>query len=150
MVNPPDVPTPDLDKRSKILDKSHLIGEFIDWLQEVKKWHLAADVSESTFWEGQYSIVETARPAHRGGGTFFRIKDAESVFSDYTDGRFDTREDAQAWIDGEKLRRQRVAEENPVLRVQYFNPEALLAEFFDIDLDKVEQERRAILEAIRS
>lgn len=32
----------------------------------------------------------------------------------------------------------------------YYNTAELLAEFFDIDLDKVEQEKRAILEEIRS
>lgn len=145
-----DVPTPELDKRSKILDQSHAVGEFLDWLREVKGWHLAADQAESTFWAGQYKIVEVTRSERRGGGSFFRIEDVESVFTTYTDGWFDTRKEAQTWINGEEVRRQQVAEDNPVLRVQRFQPEELLAEYFGIDLDKIESERRAILEAIRS
>lgn len=139
---------PECDKLRDVAPDSQKLGEFLEWLAEAKGWRLAADVPESTFWRGQYQIEEVT--SRRRRGTFFRIKDAEAVFSTYTDGWFDTREEAEAWIDAEEVRRQRVAERNPILRVQPYNMQTLLAEYFDIDLEKVEWERRAVLKAIRS
>lgn len=40
--------------------------------------------------------------------------------------------------------------DNEYLEPVYFHPEQLLADFFNIDLNKIESERRAILDELRS
>lgn len=86
--------TPECDKLSRIKDKSQVIGEFLEWVQDVKKLSLGEWI------EGHDDVGEP-----NGKEEFM-----------------------------------------PAVR----NTQDLLAEFFDIDMAKVEQEKRAILEEIRS
>ncbi len=80
-----DLATPELDKRSGVLDDSHKIGEFLDWLEQEKGITLA-----------QWDDHDRLMPARTGGF------------------------------------------------------ERLLADYFGIDLDKVEAEKMAILEQLRA
>lgn len=77
-------PTPELDKMLAVKDQSQTIGEFLDWLTEVKGY----------------------------------------VLAEY--------------------------DENDRLYPKYSSIETLLAEFFGIDLKKIEEERRAILKSLDS
>lgn len=90
------VPTPELDKRQKVLDSgaAMVLTEFYDWLHQTKGYVLARYVPE----EEQYP----------GDGIY-----------------------------GEQP--------VPVL----VNPEALFADFFGLDLAKIDAEQQALLEAIR-
>lgn len=53
-------------------------------------------------------------------------------------------------LDCEESKYCRRGDETPVLWAQHVNPEATLAAFYDIDLNKIEAERRAVLEYLRS
>jgi nucleoside-specific outer membrane channel protein Tsx len=68
-------------------------------------------------------------------------------------GASETVGDFYNWLDekGYVLARWEVdGNENDYLGFVHINPQQLLAEFFGIDLDKIESERRAILEELRS
>lgn len=62
------------------------------------------------------------------------------------------REDNVYWVDGlyekEQFKRHEIGKEE--LMPIHINIEKLLAEFFEIDLDKVEEERKEILEEIKN
>jgi hypothetical protein len=102
---------PECSKISAVKDKSHAIGEFMDWLGEEKHW----------------TVCETH---HHDDDCFEKV------------ARFEGDEDG----DMQRICGCREGELIPVpIRM-----EELLAEFFEIDLDKVEEERRAILDQQRA
>jgi len=94
-------PTPELDKLSKVREKSQAVGEFLDWLAEEKR----------------------------------------IVFSVHHEHDEECRNSNGSRICGLN---------NYELVPTHFTHERILAEFFGIDLNKVEQERRALLDEIRA
>jgi hypothetical protein len=144
-------PTPELDKMSAVRDRSQTIGDFLDWLSQEKNWHLGAYVIERDFEPGERFTVEKIERA--GSPDVYRVRDHGSMNTySYVGGRWDTREEAEESArlhDEDYIRRTEEHASRPYRR-QSYAMEELLAEFFEIDLKKVEEERRAILEAIRS
>lgn len=102
----PTPPTPECDRMQDVKDKSHAIGEFMDWLREEKGWTVCEE-------------------HHHDDDCLERV----ARFEDDEEG------DVQqicGCLEGQYI---------PVpIRM-----EQLLAEFFEIDLDKVEEERQALL-----
>lgn len=113
-------PTPELDKMLSHRDTSQSIGEFIEWLQTEKK-------------------------------VLFRISTPERI--DFLDEKFEMEckklglgspeERAHRYNNMEKW------EEGGGIIPFHMTIEKMLAEYFNIDLDKCEKEKRAILENLR-
>lgn len=116
--------TRELDRMAAVYDKSQAIGEFLDWLVSEKKFHLCVEHNHNG------NIQE--------GGDCYRKhdhgKDACHVLSGKCKRKY---ERMCGFEDGEYV-------------PQYHSTEKLLAEFFEIDLNKAEQERRAILKSLNS
>lgn len=141
------VDTSELDRMAEVLERSQAIGAFLDWLTDVKRWHLAAWVTELEYEPGErYEVIEAPPWRGRPG---FRVRDRVSLLPLST--RWDTREAAEQDAAERDAAYQREARkpEYRRLRVQGYSIEALLAEYFGIDLDKIETERRALLDALR-
>ncbi len=115
---------PECEKLAKLADLSHKIGEFFDWLGEqdmvLFKWNEESDNGESKF------IDKNGESVHNVHSQFlFDDKPTSDIlnpkYETYPEGYF---------------------------RV-FTSMEKLLAEFFGIDLNKVEKERRLLLEELR-
>ena len=99
-----------LEKLEDVSERSHAIGEFLEWLFGSKNYHIAK----------------------------------------YLTGEEYESEDNVYWVDGlyekEQFKRHEIGKEE--LMPSHIDIEKLLAEFFEIDLVKVEEERREILKEI--
>lgn len=117
---------PELDKLKSVADRSHKVGEFIDWLNDTKHFHLA-------------EIHEHTDECYTCG---LNPKDFQELYKD------------KGWVDADELKNSRFRTPQCGFRKgQYvpanYNLQKLLAEFFEIDLNKVEDERRAVLAWVR-
>ena len=114
---------PEHEKLSEIADKSRAVGEFVDWLREERGITLCEPGQE----------VDTFRTAMR----------TVQAMLDHTHSPQATRIKAVA----------AVADDEPMLRDAYVQVRTpitrLLAEYFEIDERKLEQEKRAMLSQIR-
>jgi len=128
--------TPELDKMSEAKEYSQKIGEFLDWL--VSEKHIVfSRYHQHVAHCFTLGMTKTQfREAYKGKrkGTL-GIMTPKAKAHELVAGRFD---DAKCCMhEGELVPEQ----------VQI---ERTLAEFFEIDLDKVERERRAILDALQN
>lgn len=133
-------PAPECERLAAVAPESNRIGEFLDWLTQERKIQLAV-------WE---PLMECSGPG------WFEATDC-------VDGRLIAR--SERWDrtlnrvvdDGEDIGEctrcdgsGRVERSEPILVPASVGFEKLLAEFYDINLDKVDQERRAILDHLRT
>lgn len=121
---------PEHEKMSKIVDKSQAIGEFLDWLQQEKgavvhHW-VSNDYEEKCPGSSIFHFCVDGKRAHGVGGELI----ATAVSCTRCKGTGKVTEHFEGWMD-------------------VGNTSDLLAEFFGIDLKKIEQEKRAMLDSIR-
>jgi hypothetical protein len=136
-----DLPTPELDKQSQVIKsgKAQTIEDFIDWLREKKKYHLAEYIYES---------VEPCQGTRRDPFDPSNCKDGK-VDRTITLWTGNKRTGRVVWGDtcsvcggtGEVT----VTYDDPPLVPVMITPEQLMADFFGIDRDEIEKERRALL-----
>ena len=106
--------TPELDRMSKVKDKSQIVGEFMDWLRDTK------------------------------GLTFAK-------YHEHGDDCWALHEHDDLCIPKCKAEREMTCGVSEERLLPYtLNMERVLAEFFDINLDRAEKEKRSILEHIRA
>ena len=134
---------PESDKVLEAAPVSQRIGEFLDWLRSrdiiLGKHTVVLDPLT------RYRFVDCS--AHTN---CWRIEDTESLsLSGLRSHHYDDLNKVRTAVVLLEEERQQEAEENPVFVPLHYSTERLLAEFFEIDLDKVEQEKRAMLDAIR-
>lgn len=117
--------TPELNKMHSVKDHSQAIGEFLEWLQCEKGWELAFRHKHSQECLSHGAIVPPR--IHKD-----RIYGSENLNRKYTD---------EKWLTCGCF-------EGQFLPANY-SAEKLLAEHFKIDLNKVEDERRSLLDELR-
>ena len=116
---------PEHEKLRAVSDESQAIGEFLD----VGLGRMGLSLAE-------------IRPAGNNGKQQFRWKGSGrhparyATWDDYIDGKAETNPDYESW--GESY--------VPASR----SIQAILAGYFEIDLDKIEAEKRAMLDALRA
>lgn len=139
-------PMPESDKVLAAAPVSQRIGEFLDWLKDrglVLGKHTAV-------LDPPVRYTPVVCPSCLKGDNCWRLKDECSLsVSGLGRYHYDGQEEAQEAAADLEDERRIEAEENPVFLPLHYSTERLLAEFFEIDLDKVEQERRALLDAMR-
>lgn len=118
---------PEHDKLVAVKEQSQAIGEFIEWLP-----------SQGRFLGAWRTVVDCP-----GGGWFgpWTCRNGRMI-SDKTDEDLGECEVCHG--------RGVVDAENPIPDVAYVDITKLLAEFFEIDLVKIEAEKRAMLDAMRA
>ena len=133
----------ELERMAAVREQSQVIGEFIDWLQHRAGSHV--------------HLMESVSPeVDKRGKAVYRDLDG-NIVEDWHEpnlGMVLKNSDEYDKQEDEKTRRGIHRKLVPDMNGEQFLPcrftiEELLAEFFAIDLDKVEQERRALLEKIR-
>lgn len=146
MTSQPEIPaTPELDRQSEIIHsgRSETVQEFIDWLREEKKYLLAEwrdTTVESCMGVRRYSD----NPSNCEGGRV--IKTVTGIT--YPFGMDVHSYDVCPVCEG--TGEVTVTHRNPFLVQVWVRPEELMADFFGIDLKKIESERRALLDALRA
>lgn len=117
-----------------VADDSHKLGEFLDWLQE-QGIHLAEwqEPTDTCGWEDMRHDYLTGKPRKR-----------------CVNGQLVGPDDEPLGVACESCSGTGQITLSERLITLPWNPTALLARYFNIDLDKVEQERRAMLEALRA
>jgi len=137
---------PESERLRKVSEKSQIIGEFIDWLHNEKDIHFhrihehtdgCYTPHDHTHWSECRRMQPMSGELHHFGmeSTFEHRTEKCVVGSDHLDLVCGYPRDPTSSPHGLEL-------------VNYFPIEKLLAAFFDIDLDKVEQERRAMLKSL--
>lgn len=125
-------PTPELDKMHAVVQKSQAIGEFIDVFLTEKGIELCKYQKSGNNGKPQYRWKEGVKVRKLNKRP---IGDSEPCFEDVFNLDAEHNPEYEKWTEG------------------YFaihtNIQTLLAEFFGIDLKKVEAERMAVLEYIR-
>ena len=139
--------TPECDKMSEVKDKSQVVGEFLEWLQQ-EGVHLCRWRDDMTATERCYGLRRDGR--HASPLALDDSNCEEGVVERKVEGR-----DGLKVMPGETCPRCNGEGhvEFPVTAQyvpEFMSIERVLAKFFEIDLDKVEQERRALLEHLRS
>jgi len=133
------VETPELNRMKAVKDRSQSIGGFLEWLQDERGVILAEyykrEVDEDNhpvYRNADGEIVEDWCPPH----IFMPTEQRKAL---------EERQDKEGihW----PLIKDRSGE---ILHTFSFQIEQLLADYFEIDLVKVENEKRAILEELRS
>lgn len=125
-------PTPELDKMHTVKEKSQAIGEFLEWLNErgihLCKWRDKGDNGQPRFvWKDGVKIAKKDKCP---------VSEREPDHIDEWNNDAKRNPEYESWPGGY------VADHTSI--------EKRLAEYFGIDLNKCEKERRAILEHIRS
>jgi hypothetical protein len=118
---------PEHDKLTAISDQSQAIGEFLEWLPSqgrfIGAWRTVVDCPGGGIWE-KWSCIGGVKVNDRTG--------EEGDECPVCDGR--------GVVDAAE----------PIPEVAYVDINKILAEFFDIDLNKLEAEKRAMLDEIRA
>jgi hypothetical protein len=125
-------PTPELDKMSAVREQSQAIGEFLDWLTGEKGLSLCRQQVSGNNGKPQIRWKAGVRKCKQYRAS---IRSREPDRNDLYNGDAELNPEHEHWPSGFFPANE--------------NIEKLLAEFFEIDLNKVEEERRAILEALR-
>lgn len=130
--------TPECDRMHAVVEDSQKLGEFLDWLAKEGLWlcELQREIEETCSYKetGLYDIkrCEEGRWMHHHGRRKTEVDDlGECPHCHGTGYAIHTLLD-------------------PRFIPQPAGTEDLLARYFNIDLDKVEQERRAILKVLQS
>jgi hypothetical protein len=135
---------PESDKLIKNAPVSQEIGAFVDWLREKKGWVLA-EYKIALDPEVRFEAVEVSPGV-------WQVKDLDPLLGSdtYLRGRYTSLEGAEEAAAYRERRRRARAQESQEPRLFDVNPsmEELLAEYFEIDLTKVETERRALLDEL--
>jgi hypothetical protein len=122
---------------------SQRIGEFLDWLKDrgiVLGKHTA--VFDPPV---RYQFVDCSSHTN-----CWRIEDAESLsLSGLRAHHYNDLNKVRTAVVLLEEERKQEAEDNPVFVPLHYSTEKLLAEFFEIDLNKVEKEKQALLELLR-
>ncbi len=126
----PYPPTPELNKMKAVHEKSQAIGEFLDIFLSERKMELCT----------YQTAGNNGKPKYRwkDGVTKSKLNvsvDREPRFEDVFNQDAENNPEYESWAEGYVPVHARI--------------EKLLAEFFEIDLNKAEDERRAILAYIR-
>lgn len=117
MERPPYPDTPELDRLSKVSNESQVAGEFLEWLLGTKGYNLS-EIKEERINERECTRCR-GKGTVRKGAELCRRCNGEGTVWDYT-----REHEVMVWTGTQEL----------------------LAEFFGIDQNKVEAERRAVLE----
>ncbi len=122
--------TPECDRMVAVAEESHKLGEFLDWLNEqgihLAEWQRETECTWSSLREGLRCVMGMIRFDY-----------------DMDDGAYPVEGVCKA-CDGTGV----VDRLEPILVTRAESYNELLAHYFNIDLDKVEQERRAILKSL--
>lgn len=118
---------PEHEKQSKVKDDAQSVGEFLDFGLTKMGLTLCAFREAGDNGRPEYVWLDHVDPERRK---------AEATFQDYLSGRAEGNENYETWGD----------EYTPAHK----SIEQILAEYFDIDLAKIEAEKRAMLEALRA
>jgi hypothetical protein len=140
---------PEHDKLHKIHEQSQAIGEFLEWLQWEKKWQIIENVG---YWDWAEPINVFRRGERYGpptpkGATGYRwVRRCSGQGVDHN-------------RDHGCIEQPHWCYDNPYdyghYRMLYVDvrprgsTNEWLAEFFEIDLDKIEKEKRAMIESMR-
>jgi hypothetical protein len=138
--------TPELDKQSKIIHsgKSGVIQEFIDWMRDERHYQLAEYIYEST----ESCSGQRRDPFDPSNCEDGKVKKSITLWSGSK--RVGRIEEGQTCAECGGTGVVTVTFQDPKLLPVFVNPEQLMADFFGIDRDKIEAERRAILAHLQS
>lgn len=120
---------PECKRMSKVIEQSQDIGNFLDWLNN-QGIHLAEWETQRDCEYGDHSLKSR---------TIWRCRNGQLVHEDTDEVGDDCPNCEGTGV---------VDRSNPVLTLRSERYESLLARYFEIDLDKVETERRAMLAAM--
>lgn len=151
-VNGVEVDVTECQKLTAVSEESQAQGEFVDWLQETKglvlaRWEnkieRACEAAQSAYVDVDVAPGHVVRRYRKcvGGKVFLRRRPWDD------EDEVDTGETCER-CGGEGFVVEDRAE--PILVPAEQRLEALLAEYHQVDLAKVEAERRALLEALRA
>jgi hypothetical protein len=136
---------PESDKVIAAAPESQKLGEFLEWLEE--RGYQLGYYMPILDPETRYLVVKCPSCDDQD---CWRILDELSLtvsgLMPTHFGREERAHDQAASLEDERLRK---AQENPQFVPLIRRKEELLAEYFEIDLDRVEEERRGLLEALR-
>jgi len=141
-----EIAYPELERMRKASEKSHIIGEFIEWLHDVKnihfyRFHEHKDGCRQPHDHSQWSKCRRRRPM-------------TGELVEFSMTTTDEEREKACVIGPDQLDVVCGYPEDPTssrfgLETVNTSIEQLLADFFDIDLKKVDKERRALLDDIR-
>jgi len=134
-------PTPELDKMRRIQNASQAIGEFLHSLSERNMLLCERHKHSDGCYTDGMSLKEfqSVHSVVHGGG----------IWENYPNRRLNDEVTQEEWDAGRHEDPQCELEEDELVLIRK-SIEQLLAEYFEIDLQKVEEERRTILEHIRN
>lgn len=128
----------------KIVDLSHQLGFFLDWLEEqgIQLGEYKALLDPPTL----YTVIECPDHKRWKTGPCWRVEGSGISLSHkhYTD-----EEEAHEVAATKEDKRLADAQANPVFQPVYGTKERLLARYFDVDLDEIEKEKQAMLDKLR-
>jgi hypothetical protein len=134
---------PECDKMQAVKEKSQAIGEFLEWLSEGRTPRVALVVPHSQ------EVDEEDEPVYRDRNGRVVLHWEERRFKAVHSGRKSEMEAMQREIDDRGIYRKMVPDpQGEQLLPLSVSTEEILAEFFSIDLRKVEAERRQMLRAL--
>jgi hypothetical protein len=138
--------TPELDRQSEIIHsgKAEVIQEFIDWIHDERHYHLAEYIYEST----EPCPGQRRDPFDPSNCEDGKVKKSISLWEGSK--RIGRIEGGQTCAECGGTGEVTVTFRDPKLLPVLSQPEQLMADFFGIDRNKIETERRALLDYMRS
>lgn len=149
VVNGREVPTPELDRFLKAIEArkvNDVLSEFLDWLVEEKHYEIVRSVGAVY----THKISCPSDPCYFGVDRSLMTPREMQVWKE--GGARAMPEHKERWpceVCGATgyIDQDRIDERS---RVTFPRPAAIIAEFLGLDEDKMEEERRALLEALRT
>lgn len=140
------IETPELDRQSEIIKsgKAGAVQDFIDWLLDERQYQLAEYLYEST----EHCPGKRRDPFDNSNCEDGKVKETVTLWSGSE--RVGRVEEGETCPECKGVGEVTVTFRDPKLVPVFAQREQLMADFFGIDRDKIEQERRALLDAIRS
>lgn len=133
---------PEHDKLHDVREQSQAVGEFLEWLTDASRFQLA-EYASGPDPEARYEIVDKGRDLR------FRFRlHVHHPWGHDLIGRYETKDEAVE----EMARRQQADQDRAgrqTLVRAYPNTNDLLAEYFGLDRQALEREKRAILASLR-
>lgn len=143
---------PEHDRLSTVKDQSQAIGEFLEWLagEGIHLGHYQAILDPEVKYQVEpgRSRVRGARPVEYRD--VWRIRDLDPFMSTFVGGYWETEAEARDEVNALEADRRKDAQESKRFLPLIYSVQKLLAEHFNIDLDKIETEKRAMLDRIRA